>query len=113
MTDTPHFVVVLAADVDDYADWCGRSDRTPFTTSAVMISRHNGFDLLHDRRTFQVTERWRETSRNREFVDVLHGQGVSYGDEGGPWAVDRVPDLSWSTGWHWRRLLSPFRTVAT
>ena len=111
MTDATYFVVVLAADVDDYADWCHASDRTPFATSAVMISAFNGFELFQERRTFQVTDRWRESSRNRAFLDVLRVQEVPYGDEEGPWPAERVPDLSWPAAPRWRRLLRPFRTA--
>jgi hypothetical protein len=99
-----YLLLVLAADADDYVDWCRRTGRTPLDgTNAWAISGGTGA-CFTNRRTFQVTERWREDKGNRRIVqrfkdplpfDVV----VRYGDEDGPWPEQRVPDLSWPTVW--------------
>jgi hypothetical protein len=101
-TETPYLLLVLAAGADDYTDWCRATGRTPFDGSAWAISSGTGC-VVTNRRTFQVTERWRERKGNRRILAGLHASGVPYGDEQGPWPDGRVPDLSWPTPW--QRLL--------
>lgn len=97
--ETPHFLLVLAADAKDYAAWCRETGRTPLDgTSAWAISHRTGV-VLTRHRTFQVTERWQEKKENRRILQGLRRDGVPYGDEGGPWTEDQVPDLSWPTVW--------------
>ncbi|WP_405559020.1 hypothetical protein OHV08_34125 [Streptomyces canus] len=95
--------IVLAADAHDYVDWCRATQRTPFDGTAWAISRDTGL-ALGGRRTFQVTDRWRENQHNRHLVrqfsdgDGLDGV-IPYGDEDGPWPAERTPDLSWPSWW--------------
>lgn len=104
MSEDRYLLLVLAADADDYLDWCCRTGRTPLDgTNAWAISGGTGA-CLTKRRTFQVTERWREDKNNRRilqrFRDPLpFDEVVRYGDEKGPWPEERVPDLSWPSLW--------------
>jgi hypothetical protein len=98
-----YLCLVVAADVDDYVDWCRATGRTPLNGTVYAISSGTG-TFVTRRRTFQVTDRWREDKDNRRTVQrLLRGhsidQPVPYGDENGPWAADRIPDLSWPTWW--------------
>lgn len=101
------FCIVLAADADDYVRWCRQTGRAPFIGTAWAISRDTGA-ILGSRRTFQVTDRWRENQHNRRLLKELAdtdrlGGAVPYGDEDGPWTPERIPDLSWPTWWQRRR----------
>ena len=108
MDESRYLLLVLAADADDYVDWCRRTGRVPLDgTNAWSISGGTGA-CVTKLRTFQVTERWREDKDNRrtlhQFRNPLPFDAVvEYGDENGPWGKDRVPDLSWPTVW--QRLL--------
>lgn len=98
-----YLCIVVAADIDDYVDWCRRSGRTPLGCTIYAISSGSGVHAARYR-TFQVTDRWREDSGNRETVRrLIHGHAmdkpVPYGDERGPWTDDQIPDLSWPTWW--------------
>lgn len=109
-----HLCLILAADANDYVDWCRRSDRIPFDGTAWAISSGTG-EFVTSRRTFQVTDRWQEGKSNRrivrEFADSRRLYGVvPYGDENGPWPAERIPDLNWPT-W-WQRVLSHARWPA-
>ncbi|MEV0556245.1 hypothetical protein AB0I27_22685 [Streptomyces sp. NPDC050597] len=99
-----YLCLVVAADVDDYVDWCRSAGRTPFNGSAWALSSWTGAAVTQ-RRTFQVTDRWRQDADkgNRRIVRELQQEGVLYGDEDGPWPEERVPDLSWPT---WRDRLT-------
>lgn len=96
---TSNLVLVLAADADDYVAWCRARDRQPFATTAWAITQWTGSMWHGSRRTFQVTDRWRENTSNRRLLAELRKQGVLYGDEHGAWPSERVPDLSWPTRW--------------
>jgi hypothetical protein len=103
-----YLCLVLAADVDDYVAWCRSTGRTPLGGTFFAITAYAGIVVTH-RRTFLVTDRWRERSSNRRIVQQLQdpkasGGTVSYGDENGPWSSEQVPDLTWP-GW-WRRHLA-------
>ncbi|GAA2629504.1 hypothetical protein [Streptomyces axinellae] len=108
MGEDRYLLLVLAADGDDYVDWCRRTGRVPLDgTNAWAISSDTG-DGLTTRRTFQVTDRWRENRANRRILERFRAPlpfdtTVRYGDENGPWPEERVPDLSWPSTW--RRLL--------
>lgn len=95
-----YLCLVVAADADDYVDWCRSAGRTPFDGSAWALSSRTGASVTQ-RRTFQVTDRWRQDAdkSNRRVVRELLRGGVPYGDENGPWPDDRMPDLSWPTWW--------------
>lgn len=98
-----YLCIVLAADAHDYVAWCRHTGRTPFDGTAWAISRDTG-RLLGGKRTFQVTDRWRENKHNRRIVKQLGDThrlagAVPYGDEDGPWPDDRIPDLNWPTCW--------------
>jgi hypothetical protein len=98
-----YLCIVLAADVDDYVDWCRHTGRTPFDGTAWAISDGTGIAVTH-KRTFQVTDRWRDNKHNRRIMKRLGddrwlGGTVPYGDETGPWPTERVPDLNWPTCW--------------
>jgi len=108
MNEARYLLLVLAADVDDYVDWCHRTGRTPLDgTNAWAISSGTGA-CVTKRRTFQVTERWREDKDNRRILQgfwnpLPFDSAVLYGDEEGPWPEGQAPDLSWPT--LWQRLL--------
>jgi hypothetical protein len=94
-----HLLLVLAADDQDYIDWCEETGRRPCEGSAWAISGWTGFLWYGHSRCFQVTDRWIERGRNRGTLADLKRHGVLYGDENGPWAPWRAPDLSWPSWW--------------
>lgn len=105
-----YLCLVLAADDQDYLDWCERTGRRPLDGSAWALSGWTGFIWHGHSRCLQVTERWRERSRNRRVLADLRRHGVEYGDENGPWTAERVPDLGWPS--RWQRLTRRSRQAA-
>ncbi|WP_394436264.1 hypothetical protein [Streptomyces sp. SGAir0957] len=98
-----YLCIVLAADVDDYLDWCRAAGCTPLRGTAYALSGDTG-TFVTRRRTFQVTDRWRENKKNRAIVQhLLYGDAIDapvpYGDEAGPWPAEQIPDLSWPSWW--------------
>ena len=101
MSDS-HLCLVLAANDQDYLNWCERTGRQPLDGSnAWALSGWTGF-FWHGQsrpRTFQVTDRWKECRQNRRTLADLRRHGVPYGDEDGPWPAERIPDLHWPSWW--------------